>query len=60
MLGRDAEQARRSWRGGRDERGEVLVEQLDLPVELADAFGDAAQRELGRLQRLVQLRPIGP
>src|SRR6266496_4406527 len=60
VLGRDAEQARRSRRGRRDQRGELLVEQPDLPVEVAHASGDAAQRELCRLQRLVQSRPIGP
>jgi len=38
----------------------VLVEQADLAVELAGALGDAAQGELGRLQRLVHACRVGP
>src|SRR5436853_16796 len=60
VLGGDAEQADRAWRGDRDERGKMSVEHFDLAFELAYAFGDAAECELGRLQRLVQSRPVGP
>src|SRR5438309_7854759 len=60
VLGGDAEQACCPWRGGGDEPGEVRVEQADLELELAGAFGDAAQRELGCLQRFVHPRRVGP
>jgi len=60
VLAGNAEQAGRAWRGGRDELGEVSIKHSDLTFELAHTLGDGAQRELCRLQRLVQSRPIGP
>jgi hypothetical protein len=51
--GRDAKQLGCAWRGARDEVIELLVERCDLRVEVLDAPGQAAQRELGGLPRLV-------
>ena len=60
VLGGDTEQARCPRRSSGDEPGEVRVEQADLDLELARAFSDAAQSELGRLQRFVHPRRVGP
>jgi uncharacterized tellurite resistance protein B-like protein len=43
-----------------DERAEMSVELADLLVEIACALGEAAQRKLRRLQRIVEALQVGP
>jgi len=57
--GRNGEQLGGARRGGGDQRREPFIEGEDLAVELGDAPGERAQRELGGLQRLVQTLQIG-
>lgn len=58
-LGADAEEAERAGRDACDEVLELLVELEDLAVELVDAAGEAAEGELGGLQRFVDPLSVG-
>jgi hypothetical protein len=54
VLGADAEQCGRLRCSGGDERTKAAVEFVDLGVKVTDASGEAAERELGCLERFVQ------
>jgi hypothetical protein len=43
----------------RDQLLELAIELEQFTIELADAAGEAAQRELGGLERLVQASGVG-
>src|SRR4051812_41001595 len=59
MAGGDCEQLRCARRGRGDERPEMRIERGDLLVKIADTSGERPQRNLGRLQRLVQAVRVG-
>jgi hypothetical protein len=58
-LGADAEEPGGAGCGRRDELLELLIKLVDLPVEVLDAVGEAAEGELGGLGWFVDAPEIG-